>query len=74
MDQGKGGRMAGRDRAELTRLGEALLEALAARDPARLPLAPGARYTEDGQFASGTLADYLLPMAADMPDVSVAHV
>jgi aerobic carbon-monoxide dehydrogenase large subunit len=32
------------------------------------------RYTEDGQFASGTLADYLLPMAADMPDVSVAHV
>jgi hypothetical protein len=41
--------MAGRDRAELTRLGEALLEALAARDPARLPLAPGARYTEDGQ-------------------------
>jgi aerobic carbon-monoxide dehydrogenase large subunit len=32
------------------------------------------RYTEDGQFASGTLADYLVPMAADMPDVSVAHV
>jgi carbon-monoxide dehydrogenase large subunit len=32
------------------------------------------RYTEDGQFASGTLADYLLPMAADTPDVLVAHV
>lgn len=32
------------------------------------------RYTEDGQFAIGTLADYLLPMAADVPDVEVAHV
>ncbi len=32
------------------------------------------RYTEDGQFASGTLADYLLPMAADTPDIVVAHV
>jgi aerobic carbon-monoxide dehydrogenase large subunit len=32
------------------------------------------RYTEDGQFGSGTLADYLVPMAADMPDISIAHV
>ncbi|MCW5702870.1 MAG: xanthine dehydrogenase family protein molybdopterin-binding subunit [Bradyrhizobium sp.] len=32
------------------------------------------RYTEDGQYGSGTLADYLLPMAADMPDIVVAHV
>lgn len=32
------------------------------------------RYTEEGQFAIGTLADYLLPMAADVPDVEVAHI
>jgi carbon-monoxide dehydrogenase large subunit len=32
------------------------------------------RYNEDGQFSSGTLADYLLPMAADMPDITIAHV
>jgi carbon-monoxide dehydrogenase large subunit len=32
------------------------------------------RYTEDGQFGSGTLADYLLPMAANMPDIQVDHV
>lgn len=32
------------------------------------------RYLPDGQYGSGTLADYLLPMAADMPDVVVAHV
>jgi carbon-monoxide dehydrogenase large subunit len=32
------------------------------------------RYNEEGQFASGTLADYLVPMAADMPDIVVAHV
>lgn len=32
------------------------------------------RYTEDGQYASGTLADYLLPMAGDMPDITIAHV
>lgn len=32
------------------------------------------RYTEDGQYASGTLADYLLPMAADTPDITIAHV
>jgi carbon-monoxide dehydrogenase large subunit len=32
------------------------------------------RYTDEGQFGTGTLADYLLPMAADMPDIVVAHV
>jgi carbon-monoxide dehydrogenase large subunit len=32
------------------------------------------RYTEDGQFGSGTLADYLLPMAADLPDITISHV
>jgi carbon-monoxide dehydrogenase large subunit len=32
------------------------------------------RYTDDGQFGSGTLADYLLPMAADMPDITIDHV
>jgi carbon-monoxide dehydrogenase large subunit len=42
-------------------LGEALLEAC--------------RYDAvSGQFLSGTLADYLLPMAAEMPDIQVAHV
>ncbi|MDB5566358.1 MAG: hypothetical protein JWP84_2924 [Tardiphaga sp.] len=32
------------------------------------------KYNEDGQFASGTLADYLLPMAANMPDIIVSHI
>ena len=32
------------------------------------------RYTDEGQFGSGTLADYLVPMAAEMPDIAVAHV
>ncbi len=32
------------------------------------------RYTDEGQFGSGTLADYLVPMAAEMPDITVAHV
>lgn len=32
------------------------------------------RYDGEGQFTSGTLADYLLPMAAEMPDIEVAHV
>jgi len=32
------------------------------------------RYNDDGQFTSGTLADYLVPMAADMPDITIAHV
>jgi CO/xanthine dehydrogenase Mo-binding subunit len=32
------------------------------------------RYDEAGQFVSGTLADYLVPMAAEMPDIVVGHV
>jgi aerobic carbon-monoxide dehydrogenase large subunit len=41
-------------------LGEALLEAC--------------RYDAHGQFVSGTLTDYLVPMAYEMPDIEVAHV
>jgi carbon-monoxide dehydrogenase large subunit len=41
-------------------LGEALLEAC--------------RYDEAGQFISGTLADYLVPMATEAPDIDVAFV
>jgi aerobic carbon-monoxide dehydrogenase large subunit len=32
------------------------------------------RYDEHGQFTSGSLADYLLPMAVEMPDIVVGHV
>lgn len=32
------------------------------------------RYDEEGQFQTGTLADYLLPMAGEMPDIGIAHV
>lgn len=31
-------------------------------------------YNENAQLENGTLADYLLPMAAEMPDIHVAHV
>lgn len=31
------------------------------------------RYDEDGQFLTGSLADYLLPMAAEMPDIELVH-
>jgi carbon-monoxide dehydrogenase large subunit len=41
-------------------LGQALLEAC--------------RYDDAGQFVSGTLADYLVPMATDAPDIAVAFV
>jgi carbon-monoxide dehydrogenase large subunit len=41
-------------------IGEALLEAC--------------RYDEAGQFTSGSLADYLVPMALEMPDITIAHV
>jgi carbon-monoxide dehydrogenase large subunit len=41
-------------------IGEALLEAC--------------RYDEAGQFTSGSLAEYLVPMAAEMPDITIAHV
>jgi carbon-monoxide dehydrogenase large subunit len=32
------------------------------------------RYDANGQFLSGSLADYLLPMAGEMPDIIVGHV
>jgi aerobic carbon-monoxide dehydrogenase large subunit len=31
-------------------------------------------YTEDGNLLNGTMADYLVPMAHEMPDIVVAHV
>lgn len=31
-------------------------------------------YSEDAQLENGTLADYLVPMAGEMPDIHVAHV
>ena len=32
------------------------------------------RYDDGGQLQNGTLADYLLPMASDMPDIIIDHV
>ncbi len=31
-------------------------------------------YNSEGQMLNGNLADYLVPMAAEMPDIQVAHV
>ncbi len=31
-------------------------------------------YNESAQLENGTLADYLVPMAAEMPDIHVAHI
>ncbi|HLZ99372.1 MAG TPA: xanthine dehydrogenase family protein molybdopterin-binding subunit [Steroidobacteraceae bacterium] len=31
-------------------------------------------YSESGQLSNGTLADYLVPMAGELPDIEVAHV
>ncbi|MFZ0853885.1 MAG: molybdopterin cofactor-binding domain-containing protein, partial [Hyphomicrobiaceae bacterium] len=31
-------------------------------------------YAPDGQLITGSLADYLVPMAAEMPDIEVGHV
>ncbi|WP_323772007.1 xanthine dehydrogenase family protein molybdopterin-binding subunit [Antarctobacter sp.] len=31
-------------------------------------------YDEDGQLLNGSMADYLVPMAAEMPDMVIAHV
>lgn len=31
-------------------------------------------YSEDGQLLNASMADYLVPMAAEMPDIHVAHV
>jgi carbon-monoxide dehydrogenase large subunit len=32
------------------------------------------RYDERGQLTNGTMADYLVPMATEMPDIEVGHV
>ncbi len=32
------------------------------------------RYSETGQLTNGSLADYLVPMAMEMPDIMIAHV
>lgn len=32
------------------------------------------RYDASGQMLNGTMADYLVPMASEMPDIDVAHV
>ncbi len=32
------------------------------------------RYDEEGQILNGSLADYLVPMAAELPDIHVGHV
>jgi carbon-monoxide dehydrogenase large subunit len=31
-------------------------------------------YSEDGNLLNGTMADYLVPMAGEMPDIFVGHV
>lgn len=31
-------------------------------------------YSSDGQYLNATMADYLVPMAAEMPDIEVGHV
>jgi carbon-monoxide dehydrogenase large subunit len=31
-------------------------------------------YSEDGQMLNVTMADYMVPMAAEMPDITVAHI
>ena len=31
-------------------------------------------YDRDGQLINGTMVDYLVPMAAEMPDIALAHV
>jgi carbon-monoxide dehydrogenase large subunit len=31
-------------------------------------------YDKDGQLLNGSMADYLVPMAAEMPDMEIAHV
>ena len=32
------------------------------------------RYSESGQLQNGSLRDYLVPMAGEMPDIEIAHV
>ena len=31
-------------------------------------------YSEDGQLLNGSMADYLVPMAGEMPDMEIAHI
>jgi carbon-monoxide dehydrogenase large subunit len=31
-------------------------------------------YNDDGQLLNGNMADYLVPMAAEMPDMEIGHV
>lgn len=31
-------------------------------------------YSEDGQMQNASMADYLVPMAAEMPDIHIAHI
>jgi carbon-monoxide dehydrogenase large subunit len=31
-------------------------------------------YSDDGQLQNATMADYLVPMAGEMPDITIAHV
>jgi carbon-monoxide dehydrogenase large subunit len=31
-------------------------------------------YSADGQMRNGSMADYLVPLAAEMPDIVIAHV
>ncbi len=31
-------------------------------------------YSEDGQMLNASMADYLVPMAAEMPDIHIAHI
>ncbi|HUT50551.1 MAG TPA: xanthine dehydrogenase family protein molybdopterin-binding subunit [Alphaproteobacteria bacterium] len=31
-------------------------------------------YSEEGQLLTGTMVDYLVPMAAELPDIAVAHL
>ncbi|MDT8346129.1 MAG: molybdopterin cofactor-binding domain-containing protein, partial [Thermohalobaculum sp.] len=37
-------------------------------------LLEGCHYSAEGQLETATLADYLVPMAAGMPDIVIAHV
>ncbi|NQV57557.1 MAG: molybdopterin-dependent oxidoreductase, partial [Rhodospirillales bacterium] len=31
-------------------------------------------YSDEGQLLNGNLADYLVPMAAEMPDIEIGHM
>jgi len=31
-------------------------------------------YDDDGQLLNATMADYLVPMAAEMPDIHISHI